>query len=131
MFAATCCKSAVKCHAYLLASHPGKNLSLLLALVCRSDLSTDLCLQIINIQTLGSANGTGVFFPNGYVGRINSPAGYAAMSTGLDELPSSPRLASQVSHLPSSSYAGRVCVCVCACVRACSGVYGCLRLGFS
>ena len=52
--------------------------------------------QNINILTLGSPNGTGVFFPEGLHGRINTPTGYAEIASGLDDFPASPQLASQV-----------------------------------
>lgn len=51
----------------------------------------------INILTLGSPNGTGVFFPEGLLGRINTPTGYAATAGGLDDFPASPQLATQQS----------------------------------
>ena len=43
--------------------------------------------QLINIETLGSSTGTGVFFPNGYVGAITTPAGYSSMDSGLGSFP--------------------------------------------
>ncbi|KAK9812048.1 hypothetical protein WJX73_001087 [Symbiochloris irregularis] len=53
--------------------------------------------QIINILTLGSLNGTGVFFPEGLLGRINTPTGYAATVSALDDFPVNPQLARQQS----------------------------------
>ncbi|KAK9840164.1 hypothetical protein WJX74_004488 [Apatococcus lobatus] len=43
--------------------------------------------QLINIETLGSSDGTGGFFPSGYVGAINKPTGYASQDTGLGGFP--------------------------------------------
>ena len=57
------------------------------------------CLQLINIETLGNPNGIGVFFPNGYVGAINKPTGYASMDTGLGGFPAAGTgVATQVGH---------------------------------
>lgn len=42
--------------------------------------------QIINILTIGSANGTGGFFPNGLLGKLNKPTGYADIANGTDLL---------------------------------------------
>ena len=56
----------------------------------------------INILTLGSPNGTGVFFPEGLLGRINTPTGYAAVASGLDDFPASPSVASQVCTAPTA-----------------------------
>lgn len=46
-------------------------------------------MQIINILTLGSPTGTGVFFPNGLNGAIKTPTGYASTYPGLDAFPNS------------------------------------------
>ena len=54
-------------------------------------------MQLINIYTLGNPDGVGVFFPDGLVGNINSPAGYMNMATGLEDFPASPMDAYQVS----------------------------------
>ncbi|KAK9839731.1 hypothetical protein WJX84_008142 [Apatococcus fuscideae] len=43
--------------------------------------------MIINILTLGSPTGTGVFFPNGLNGNIKTPAGYDTTYPGLDPFP--------------------------------------------
>ena len=56
----------------------------------------------INILTLGNPEGKGVFFPNGLIGAISKPTGIDQMASGLDDFPSSPMVAFQVSH-PSSS----------------------------
>lgn len=50
----------------------------------------------INILTLGSPNGTGVFFPEGLLGRISTPTGYAAVADGLEDFPATPVLSTQV-----------------------------------
>ena len=63
-------------------------------------------LQVINILTLGSPNGKGCFFPNGFVGRINNPSGYTALADGTMAFNANgtPEVASQVCILsPSSS----------------------------
>ena len=44
-------------------------------------------MQIINILTLGSPTGTGLFFPNGLNGNIKTPAGYDTTYPGLDPFP--------------------------------------------
>lgn len=54
-------------------------------------------MQLINMYTLGNPDGVGVFFPDGLVGNINSPAGYLDMATGLEDFPVSPMDAYQVS----------------------------------
>ncbi|KAK9837750.1 hypothetical protein WJX74_004245 [Apatococcus lobatus] len=43
--------------------------------------------QVINILTLGSPTGTGVFFPNGLNGAIKTPTGYDSTYPGLDAFP--------------------------------------------
>lgn len=55
-------------------------------------------MQLINIYTLGNPNGIGVFFPNGLVGNINTPTGFSAMATGLEDFPASPMDAFQVRY---------------------------------
>ena len=50
----------------------------------------------INILTLGSPNGTGVFFPEGLNGNWRLPTGYAAMASGVADFPANPQLGSQV-----------------------------------
>ena len=52
--------------------------------------------QLINMYSLGNPSGIGPFFPNGLVGAINSPVGYANMATGLEAFPASPMDAFQV-----------------------------------
>ncbi|KAK9838616.1 hypothetical protein WJX74_002490 [Apatococcus lobatus] len=44
-------------------------------------------LQLINIETLGSSDSSGGFFPSGYVGDINKPTGYASQDTGSGGFP--------------------------------------------
>ncbi|BDA43081.1 Desiccation-related protein PCC13-62 [Coccomyxa sp. Obi] len=54
--------------------------------------------QIINIVTLGSPDGVGVFFPKGLYGAINKPTGFNVSASGLDSFPSSgAKVASQLS----------------------------------
>ncbi len=53
--------------------------------------------QLINMYSLGNPSGIGPFFPNGLVGAINSPVGYANMATGLEDFPATPADASQVN----------------------------------
>ncbi|EIE26936.1 hypothetical protein COCSUDRAFT_59434 [Coccomyxa subellipsoidea C-169] len=54
--------------------------------------------QIINIVTLGSLDGKGVFFPNGLGGAINKPTGYNETASGLDSFPASgAKVATQLS----------------------------------
>ena len=74
--------------------------------------------QNINILTLGSANGTGVFFPNGLLGRISKPTGYASVANGLNDFPETAQVASQVSfsvilHLPARHSVSNIHVTVC------------------
>ena len=53
--------------------------------------------QNINILTLGSPDGVGVFFPSGLYGAINRPTGYNASASGLDSFPASgAKVATQV-----------------------------------
>ena len=52
--------------------------------------------QLINMYCLGDASGISPFFPNGFVGAINSPVGYTNMATGLEDFPASPMLDTQV-----------------------------------
>ena len=52
--------------------------------------------QVINIYTLGNPSGISPFFPNGFVGAINRPDGYANQATGLENFPTNPRVAFQV-----------------------------------
>ena len=54
--------------------------------------------QLINMYSLGNPSGIGPFFPNGFVGAINSPVGYTNMATGLEDFPASPMDAFQVRH---------------------------------
>ena len=56
----------------------------------------------INILTLGNPDGVGAFFPNGLIGAISKPTGLDQMSSGTDDFPSNPMVASQVSLSPSS-----------------------------
>ena len=53
-------------------------------------------LQNINILTLGSPEGKGVFFPEGFTGNINKPAGFDKMADGFEDFPESPETVSQV-----------------------------------
>ena len=46
------------------------------------------CVQLLNILFLGNPEAKGVFFPDGVLGRINSPVGYNATASGLDDFPS-------------------------------------------
>jgi len=43
--------------------------------------------QNINVLTLGSPNGIGVFFPNGLNGVITKPTGYNATDSGVEDIP--------------------------------------------
>ena len=52
--------------------------------------------QLINMYCLGDPSGISPFFPNGFVGAINSPVGYTNMATGLEDFPTSPMLDTQV-----------------------------------
>ena len=55
------------------------------------------CVQLINILTLGSPQGVGVFFPSGFLGAINKPASYNESLPGLDSFPATnARVATQV-----------------------------------
>ena len=60
--------------------------------------------QLINMYSLGNPSGIGPFFPNGLVGAINSPVGYANMATGLEDFPASPMDAFQVGHCAVSAW---------------------------
>ena len=53
--------------------------------------------QLINMYSLGNPSGIGPFFPNGFVGAINSPVGYTNMATGLEDFPATPADAFQVN----------------------------------
>ena len=58
-----------------------------------------LLFQVINIVTLGSPDGVGVFFPKGLYGAINKPTGFNVSASGLDSFPSSgAKVATQVVH---------------------------------
>jgi hypothetical protein len=48
---------------------------------------TALPMQLINILTLGSPEGVGVFFPDGLLGAINKPTGYASSAPGTNPFP--------------------------------------------
>jgi hypothetical protein len=77
--------------------------------LCHAQWSSDPapgCSQLINVLTLGSPNGTGVFFPNGFAGAINKPTGYNATANGTTDFPSSSNgyyVDTQVSyvHIPA------------------------------
>lgn len=56
-----------------------------------------VCLQLINILTLGSPDGKGCFFPDGLLGAIHLPTGYASAATGLEAWPAKAKLATQVT----------------------------------
>ena len=56
--------------------------------------------QVINIYCLGNPSGISPFFPNGFVGAINRPDGYANMATGLEDFAASPKDAYQVKCCP-------------------------------
>lgn len=56
----------------------------------------------INILTLGNPDGVGVFFPNGLIGAISKPTGFDQVSSGTDDFPSNPMVASQVRLYPNS-----------------------------
>ena len=43
--------------------------------------------QLINILTLGAADGKGCFFPNGLLGEIVTPAGFDATVPATDDFP--------------------------------------------
>ena len=53
-------------------------------------------LQLINILTLGSPNGTGVFFPNGLGGAITKPTGFDKAANGYTTFPATTLVAGQV-----------------------------------
>lgn len=46
--------------------------------------------QLINILTLGSPDGKGCFFPEGFKGRINRPEGFAKLADGYEPWPFPP-----------------------------------------
>ena len=52
--------------------------------------------QLINMYSLGNTESISPFFPNGFVGAINSSAGYMNMATGVENFPASPLDAYQV-----------------------------------
>ncbi len=56
------------------------------------------CMQVINIVTLGSPVGKGVFFPEGLLGAIVTPFSFNESRPALDSFPptSSNKVASQV-----------------------------------
>lgn len=43
-----------------------------------------VCLQNLNILTVGAKDGKGGFFPEGIAGRINTPEGFDALSEGIE-----------------------------------------------
>jgi hypothetical protein len=55
--------------------------------------------QLINILTLGAADGKGCFFPNGLLGEIVTPTGYNATASGTTDFPPAAPVAGQV-HSP-------------------------------
>ena len=67
-----------------------------------------LCLQNINILTLGNPEGKGVFFPNGLLGAITTPYGYNKTDPGNETYPSS--LTQNSNLLDTQVTFGRVCV---------------------
>lgn len=78
--------------------HQAMELSCNELLRCTQHLIT--CVQVINILTLGNADGVGVFFPEGLLGAITKPTGYNASSPGNQAYPS--QLASQPADLVTS-----------------------------
>ena len=63
-----------------------------------------VCLQLINILTLGNPNGVGAFFPNGLLGKLNKPTGFANSANLLADFPTD-AVASQVPCLSMLSLA--------------------------
>ena len=57
-----------------------------------------VCLQLINILTLGNPNGVGAFFPNGLLGKLTKPTGFANSANLLANFPPD-AVASQVPCL--------------------------------
>ena len=70
------------------------------------------CVQLLNILFLGNEEAKGVFFPEGVLGKINSPKGYDAVASGLDDFPASVAAVGQVlstsGALTPASHAGHV-----------------------
>ena len=46
-----------------------------------------MCMQLINIYTIGSPQGIGGFFPQGLQGVIKTPTGFDQVAGGLDTYP--------------------------------------------
>lgn len=77
-------------------------------------------LQNINILTVGSPNGVGGFFPEGLIGNIATPTGYNVTDSGLEDFPSEPSVAFQVtSHLPEAYAFWHVLCGFCMCFVVC------------
>ena len=88
--------------------------------------------QLINMYCLGDASGISPFFPNGFVGAINSPAGYTNMATGLEDFPTSPMLDTQVRapSMPVNS-SRNCCRQVVLMLTMCCGSLAIVAAGFS
>ena len=56
--------------------------------------------QVLNIIFLGNQEAKGTFFPNGVLGRLDKPAGFDALATGLENFPIWPKKAPQVCWCP-------------------------------
>ncbi len=48
-------------------------------------LTSSLCLQNLNVLTVGAKDGKGGFFPEGIAGRINTPEGFDALAEGIED----------------------------------------------
>jgi hypothetical protein len=48
-------------------------------------LTPSLCLQNLNVLTVGAKDGKGGFFPEGIAGRINTPEGFDALAEGIED----------------------------------------------
>lgn len=57
--------------------------------------------QVLNIIFLGNPEAKGTFFPNGVLGRLDKPAGFDALATGVENFPIWPKKAPQVYWLTS------------------------------
>ena len=57
--------------------------------------------QLINMYCLGDPSGFSPFFPEGFVGAINSSEGYLDQASGLEDFPADAKVADQViAHTP-------------------------------
>lgn len=67
-----------------------------------------MCLQNLNVLTVGAKDGKGGFFPEGIAGRINTPEGFDALAEGIDDW-------------DGKAEARQVCHYICShCFHACS-----------